>query len=360
MDVRKTTILAIESSCDDTGVAVVQKNGENIDVLASLVTSQDIHAATGGVIPEAAAREHVRVISPMVKTVMEKSGLNKDDINAIALTVGPGLMPSLAVGVQAARTLAYAWNKPIVPVHHIEGHIYSALLASPPYEGGAGGGLLSGERNLFPALAVIISGGHTMLIRVQDHLNYEVLGQTRDDAIGEVFDKVARMLGLGYPGGAKVSKLAEQGNPNAFHFPRPMEHSHDLDFSYSGLKTAVLYQLRDLGENVTEKDNANIAASFQEAICDSVVTKIEYALKKDAYKSILFAGGVAANTALRIRIAGIAEEQGIELRIAPPELCGDNAVMIGEVGVYAFEAGRIKNWGDVDAVARVSIETFSK
>lgn len=340
---REAIILAIESSCDDTGVAVVQKNGENVRVLASLVTTQDIHAATGGVIPEEAAKEHLRVIGPMIDAVIRQSGVQVDDIDAIAVTVGPGLMPSLAVGVQAAKTLAYAWDKPIVPVHHIEGHIYSALLTAD---------------QRFPALAVIISGGHTMLIKIDNHLSYTILGQTRDDAIGEVFDKVARMLGLGYPGGPKVSVLAEKGNVHAFVFPRPMQHSHDLDFSYSGLKTAVLYKIRDIGEAITEKNKADIAASFQEAICDSVAMKIEYALKKDDYSSILFAGGVAANTALRNRIAEIADKHTIPLHIAPQELCGDNAVMIGEVGVYAFEAGRIKNWRDVDAVARASIESF--
>lgn len=341
---KRTIILAIESSCDDTGIAVVQKEGDAVSVLASLVTSQDIHAATGGVIPEEAAKEHLRVIGPMITATIRDAKISKDDIDAIALTVGPGLMPSLAVGVQAGKTLAYAWNKAVVPVHHIEGHVYSALLTAEA---------------MFPALAVIISGGHTMLIKVENHLSYTILGQTRDDAIGEVFDKVARMLGLGYPGGPKVSKLAEAGNPNAFHFPRPMEHSHDLDFSYSGLKTAVLYQLQDMGEAITEKNKADIAASFQEAICDSVARKIEYALKQDEYTSILFAGGVAANTALRNRIATIAQNHTIPLRVAPQELCGDNAVMIGEVGIYAYEAGRVSAWKDIDAVARISIEEFS-
>ena len=341
---KSTTILAIESSCDDTGVAVLRKNGEKVSILASLVTSQDIHAATGGVIPEEAAKEHLRVIGPMITAVMRDSEVPKEDIDAIALTVGPGLMPSLAVGVQAARTLAYAWNKPIVPAHHIEGHVYSALLMG---------------KQEFPALAVIISGGHTMLIKVDNHLSYTILGQTRDDAVGEVFDKVARMLGLGYPGGPKVSALAEQGNPNTFHFPRPMEHSHDLDFSYSGLKTAVLYQVRDIGDAITQEDRANIAASFQQAICDSVAGKITQALKEDEYGSVLFAGGVAANTALRDRIAEIADNNHIPLYVAPRELCGDNAVMIGQVGTYAFEEGRLKNYKDIDAVARISIEKFS-
>ncbi|MCE9643329.1 MAG: tRNA (adenosine(37)-N6)-threonylcarbamoyltransferase complex transferase subunit TsaD [Candidatus Andersenbacteria bacterium] len=341
---KSTTILAIESSCDDTGIAVLRKEGDSVEVLASLVTSQDIHAATGGVIPEEAAKEHLRVISPMVTAVMGDARVGKEDIDAIALTVGPGLMPSLAIGVQAGKVLAYAWDKPIVPVHHIEGHVYSALLMG---------------KQEFPALAVIISGGHTMLIKVDNYLSYTILGQTRDDAVGEVFDKVARMLGLGYPGGPKVSALAIKGNPNAYDFPRPMEHSHDLDFSYSGLKTAVLYQIRDIGDAIIEEDRANIAASFQQAICDSVAGKIKHALTQGEYKSILFAGGVAANTALRDRIAEIADNKRILLHVAPRELCGDNAVMIGQAGVYAYEAGRLESWKDVDAVARISIEKFS-
>ncbi|MEO6077448.1 MAG: tRNA (adenosine(37)-N6)-threonylcarbamoyltransferase complex transferase subunit TsaD [Candidatus Andersenbacteria bacterium] len=346
MSEKTITLLAIESSCDDTGVAVVRKNGEKVTVLADFVNSQSIHRTTGGVIPEQAAREHTRVIGPIITDVMKRSGLTEHDIDAIAVTTCPGLMPSLAVGVQAAKALAYAWNKKIVSVHHIEGHIYSALLE-------IGGG------NLFPALAVIISGGHTMLIRMKGHLQYEILGETRDDAIGEVFDKVARMLGLGYPGGPIISMLAEKGDKNAFAFPRPMKHSHDLDFSYSGLKTAVLYQVRDIGENITQQDKANIAASFQQAIIDSVIGKLALALDQDDYKTILFAGGVAANTALRNAMQQEADRRNIVLSIAPKELCGDNAVMIGQVGTFAYEADRIEAWKNIDASARKSIEEFS-
>jgi N6-L-threonylcarbamoyladenine synthase len=346
MSDKTITLLAIESSCDDTGVAVVRKNGDKVDVLADFVNSQSIHRTTGGVIPEQAAREHTRVIGPIITDVMKRSGLTSQDIDAITITTCPGLMPSLAVGVQAAKALAYAWNKNIVPVHHIEGHIYSALLEIKNTE-------------LFPSLAVIISGGHTMLIRMKNHLSYEVLGETRDDAIGEVFDKVARMLGLGYPGGPIISKLADTGNSKAYTFPRPMMHSHDLDFSYSGLKTAVLYQVQAIGEAITEQDKANIAASFQQAIIDSVIGKLVLALDQDDYKTILFAGGVAANTALRNAMQQEADARNIVLSIAPKELCGDNAVMIGQVGTFACEAGRIEAWKDIDASARKSIEEFS-
>ncbi len=348
MTEKKTTLLAIESSCDETGVSVVRKNGEKIEVLSELIASQaNIHEATGGVVPEVAAREHMLVIGPMIQSAMQKAGIRKEDLDGIALTVGPGLMPALAVGVQAARTLAFTWNVPIVPVHHIEGHIYSALLQSKNVVAS------------FPVLALIVSGGHTMLIKVEKHLTYTILGQTRDDAAGEVFDKVARMLKLPYPGGPRVSELAKQGSPEAFHFPRPMIHSKDLDFSYSGLKTSVLYQLREIGEGVTEEDRANIAASFETAVIDSLAGKLVQALKGKEYKSIVLAGGVAANSALRTRIQQEADAHGISLYVAPQALCGDNATMIGQAGLYAYEAGRKKNWREVDAIARISIEGFS-
>src|SRR3989344_5082955 len=363
---KTTTLLAIESSCDETGVSVVQKDGEDVRVLSELIASQAIHETTGGVVPEVAAREHLQVIGPMVASAMQKAGVNKDSIHGIAVTVAPGLMPALAVGVQAARTLAFAWGKPIVPMHHIEGHIYSALLTSPSLS-------LARRGDAIPALALIVSGGHTMLIEIEKHLTYKILGQTRDDAAGEVFDKVARMLHLPYPGGPKVSELAKQGNPEAFHFPRPIIASHDLDFSFSGLKTSVLYKLRELEEapfdgfdkltasklRVSETVRADIAASFQSAVIDCLAGKLMMALKKREYKAVLLAGGVAANAALRVRIQKEAGVYNVPLYTAPQALCGDNATMIGQAGLYAYEAGRTKNWKEVDAVARVSIESFS-
>lgn len=345
---KSSTVLAIESSCDETGVSVVRKNGETIDVLSELIASQaTIHEATGGVIPDIAAREHLRVIGPMIASALEKAQVSNTDIDGIALTVGPGLMPALGVGVQAARTLALAWNIPIIPVHHIEGHIYSALVGSKDIE------------RSFPALALIVSGGHTMLIKIEKHLTYTILGQTRDDAAGEVFDKVARMLHLPYPGGPRVSNLAKEGNPEAFLFPRPMMSSKDLDFSYSGLKTSVLYQLREMGDGITHQDRANIAASFEMAVIDSLAGKLVQAIGKEKYKSILLAGGVAANAALRARIQQEADAYSIPLYVAPQALCGDNATMIGQAGLYAYEVGRTKRWQEVDSIARVSIEKFS-
>jgi len=338
-----TTLVAIETSCDETGIAVVQKKGNRVEVIADTLASQiAVHKGTGGVVPEIAAREHVTALKPMIHKIL--SDVKSASVDAIAVTVGPGLMPALSIGVTAARTLAYAIDKPIVPVHHLEGHIYSALLAprSRPWRDFAG----------FPTLALVVSGGHTLLVEVTGHLQYKVIGQTRDDAAGEAFDKVARMLGLPYPGGPHISKLAEQGNPDAYAFTVPMRESGDLDFSFSGLKTEVLYTLRaQAGEAVA----ADIAASFQKIAVASLVLKTKQALQKKAYKSILLTGGVAANTLLRSRLQILAKEEGIELRLAPRELCTDNAVMIGQVGVFAFEAGRIASWQNVEPKARVSL-----
>lgn len=348
MDGKSTTLLAIESSCDETGVSVVRKTGEEIAVLSELIASQvHIHEATGGVVPDVAGREHLRVIGPMIQEALKKANVSKEDIDGIALTVGPGLMPALAVGVQAARTLAFAWEIPIIPVHHIEGHIYSALLQSKNIAAS------------FPALALIVSGGHTMLIEIENHLSYTILGQTRDDAAGEVFDKVARMLKLPYPGGPKVSELAKTGNTEAYAFPRPMVGSKDLDFSYSGLKTSVLYLLRDMGEGVTDADRANIAASFEAAVVDSLAGKLVQALGRREYKAVLLAGGVAANAMLRTRIQKEADIHLLPLYTAPQALCGDNGTMIGQAGLFAYEAGRKKDWREIRAIPRISIENFS-
>lgn len=368
---KSTTILAIETSCDETGLAVVQKSGGEIKVLSQALASQiDIHKETGGVVPEVAAREHTKVLRPLLQKVLKEArgGLPREarasersGVDALAVTIGPGLIPALAVGVTAARTLAYVWNKPIVPVHHIEGHIYSALCAekaqSPKHKiqinskSQTNSKFQIPDSKNFPILALIVSGGHTMLIEMQEHLRYSILGETRDDAAGEAFDKVARLLDLPYPGGPALSKLAEQGNSKAFDFPRPMMHSKDLDFSFSGLKTAVLYALRDH----PEVSKQNIAASFQQAVIDSLVGKTVQAFDQLSPKVVLLAGGVAANSLLRAELKKSVESRGGELRIAPLSLCGDNAVMISQAGLVAFDAGRKISWKDVDAQARISI-----
>jgi len=376
---KTTTILAIETSCDETGVAVLQKVGDSIKVLASAVASQvDIHKLTGGVVPEAAAREHVSIIRPLIKKVLTEAGAMDaspdkgrlggvpPSLTALAVTVGPGLVPALSVGVTAAQTLSFVWQKPIIPVHHIEGHIYSALLApASKSQFPISNFQFSNNNSFFPALALIVSGGHTMLVKMAGHLQYEILGSTRDDAVGEAFDKVARLLGLPYPGGPALSQLAKQGNPKAFSFSRPMLHSGDLDFSFSGIKTEVLYTLRDLQERrmtkpaADEEIRANIAASFQQAVVETLVKKTKSAAVEHKPALLLLAGGVAANGPLRQQMRAMAKESNISLKLAPHSLCGDNAIMIGLVALFAHQDGREKSWRDIDARARIDLEQIS-
>jgi N6-L-threonylcarbamoyladenine synthase len=351
-----TTVLAIETSCDETGVAVVQKKDHEITVLAQAVASQmDIHAATGGVVPEVAAREHVTVIRPLLETVLADSGVSTPDIAGIAVTVGPGLQPALAVGVTAARTLAYAWQKPVVPVNHLEGHIYSALLRPTQTDSIKNWQL---DSDLFPAVALIVSGGHTLLVTITDHLTYDILGSTLDDAAGEAFDKVARLLGLPYPGGPALSKIAATGKPDAFAFPRPLIRSGDLNFSFSGLKTAVLYTWRKLSPQEQQAQLPDIAASFEAAVTDTLVKKMEQAITTIQPRLVLLAGGVAANQRLRNQLTALAQKHAVTLRIAPLALCGDNATMIGLTGVFAYEAGRTQPWPAIEPVARLPL-TFA-
>ena len=346
-----STVLAIETSCDETGVAIVRKDSDTFAVLADAVASQiDIHAATGGVVPEVAAREHVQVIGPLIKSVMEQAAVDSSALDAIAVTVGPGLMPALSVGVNAARTLAYAWDKPLVPVHHLEGHIYSALLADTNEL----------DASLLPALALIVSGGHTQLIMVSDHLRYEIVGTTRDDAAGEAFDKVARLLELPYPGGPEISRLAVDGDAGAYDFTAPMMRSGDLDFSFSGLKTEVLYTVRDMDPKTLDQERTSLAASFQQTVIDALVGKTVQGISTFNPKSVLLAGGVAANTELRQQLVTAVEGENVPLKVAPLNLCGDNATMIGQVGVLAFEAGRTMAWRDIDAHARLTIAEFGQ
>ncbi len=370
-------LLAIETSCDETALAVVRKKNErSIEVLADAVASQvDIHRATGGVVPEVAAREHVSVLRPLLHQVMQQSGVDVQDLNAIAVTIGPGLPPALAVGVTAARTLAYAWKKPVVPVHHIEGHIYSALLAggsnaqnqkSKPVKvpwgptGPYTGFQIPKPEKVFPALALIVSGGHTMLIHMTDHLQYEVIGSTRDDAAGEAFDKVARLLGLPYPGGPALSKLAQQGNPTAYDFPRPMVKDKSLDFSFAGLKTAVYYTLRQLSQQQAAAVKADLAASFEQAVIDTLVGKVAAALGRVPVRIVLLAGGVAANHKLRSELNKLASSRQVPLHSAPISLCGDNAIMIGLAGTFAYTASRLHPWNQLDFHARLDLTALAR
>ena len=306
-------ILAIETSCDETGVAVVRDGHE---IVAQALASQiEIHKAFGGVVPEIASRQHILCISGLTQEVLESAGT---PIDAIAATNGPGLMGALLVGVSFAKALAYARGVPFIPVHHIEGHIFSPFLAGTPPE--------------FPALALIVSGGHTELIDCPVAHEYTVLGRTRDDAIGESFDKVARLLGLPYPGGPSIEKAAESGDPNAVDLPRGMAGSKSLDFSYSGLKTAVLYALqRDPGLNTED-----MAASFQAAAVDALLIKVKRALQATRAPRLIVAGGVAANRLLRSRLEAEIE---VPVLVPPIALCTDNAAMIGAAAHSRLQRG---------------------
>ncbi len=303
-----STILGIETSCDETGVAVVVNGSQ---VLANEVASQiGIHREFGGVVPEIASREHTKVISQLVGQALQTAGVGEEPgkvIDAVAATNGPGLLGSLLVGLSFAKALAYAWGKPLVPIHHIEGHIFAAMLGDPAPE--------------FPFLALVVSGGHTQLIQCAAPHTYEILGTTRDDAVGECFDKVARLLGLPYPGGPSIQEVATNGDPGAFKFPRGMAGQDTLDFSYSGLKTAVLYTLREK----KPESIPDVAASFQAAAVDALVLKTRRALKKTGAKRLVLAGGVAANLLLRARLN---EEVDADAFLPPFAYCLDNGAMI--------------------------------
>lgn len=313
-------ILAFETSCDETGVAIVRDGRE---VLANEVASQiDIHREFGGVVPEIASRQHTKIISQLTQKALadaEAAHGGPIEIDAIAATLGPGLSGSLFVGVSFAKALAFGWQKPFVPVHHIEGHIFSAFLGE--------------TAPTFPFLALIVSGGHTQLIECAAPHQYSILSTTRDDAVGESFDKVARLLDLPYPGGPSIQKAAESGNPEAYAFPRAMREKTTLDFSYSGLKTAVLYALQQ-----GPVDTADVAASFQAAAVDILIIKTRQALAQTGMKQLVVAGGVAANKLLRDRLAA---DLNCELFLPPFKYCIDNAAMIGAAADSRFAHGMI-------------------
>ncbi len=310
-------ILAIETSCDETAAAVVA-NGT--DVVSSVVSSQvDLHARFGGVVPELASRAHVQLLTPVVAEVLVESGLDGPDIDAVAATVGPGLVGALLVGISAAKALALVWDVPFIGVNHMEGHLYSAFLERPDLE--------------LPAVVMLVSGGHTMLVLMEDHGKYQLLGATVDDAVGEAYDKVARFLGLGYPGGPVIDRLAPSGDPTAIRFPRPMI-AEGYDFSFSGLKTAVVNHVRAHPDvNV-----ADVAASFQAAAVDVLVTKARRAAADTGARSLCIGGGVAANSLLRQRIVEACEDDGIEAFVPSRSLCTDNAAMIAAAAWWRYNS----------------------
>ena len=312
-----TTILAIESSCDETAAAVVKNDNGVISIESNVIASQaDIHAQYGGVIPEIAARNHSTNIIPVIKQALTEANVSHENINTLAVTQGPGLMAALHVGVETAKALAYAWEKPIIPINHMEGHIYSSLASEKKID--------------FPILALLVSGGHTQLVLMRKHGEYDIIGETMDDAVGEAFDKVAKMLNLPYPGGPSIETTAQSGNAEAIDFPRPMLDSTDFNFSFSGLKTAVLYYIKD---NPSYNKN-DVAASFQAAAIDVLIKKTKKAIKKHSPHIVIVGGGVAANSLLRKNLHNLAKEQKIELRVPREKTSADNAAMIGIAAMF--------------------------
>ena len=309
-------ILGIESSCDETGVALVRAAASGTPtLLAHALHSQvDMHQAYGGVVPELASRDHIRRVLPLTRQVMQEAGATLGDIDVVAYTRGPGLAGALLVGAGVACSLAAALGRPVIGVHHLEGHLLSPFLSTDPPE--------------FPFIALLVSGGHTQLMRVDDVGCYELLGETIDDAAGEAFDKSAKLLGLGYPGGPALARLAEFGDASSFTLPRPLLHSGNLDFSFAGLKTAVRTQVLKLGSNVCEQDKANLAASTQQAIVDVLVRKSVQALRDTGLKRIVVAGGVGANALLREQLNHECAKRQVRVHYPELALCTDNGAMI--------------------------------
>ena len=330
-------ILAIESSCDETAAAVV-KNGRT--VLSNIISSQiDLHTIYGGVVPELASRKHMEQINQVVDKALEEANVKLSDITAIAVTYGPGLVGALLVGLSHAKALAYAAGKPLIGVHHIEGHICANYIENPMLEPSFG--------------CLVVSGGHTHLVNVKGYGEYEVLGRTRDDAAGEAFDKVARAVGLGYPGGPKIDKLAKEGNPEAIVFPRAKIADSVYDFSFSGIKSSVLNYLNQCEMRKEEFNRADLVASFQKAVVDVLVDHAMLAVKEYGFKKLAIAGGVASNSALRAAMKEACEKAGVDFYHPSPVLCTDNAAMIGAAGYYEYLAG---NFSDLSLNAIPSLK----
>ena len=320
-------ILGIETSCDETGVAIYDE--EKGLIANQLHTQIALHADYGGVVPELASRDHIRKLAPLLQAALEEAHLTAKDIDGIAYTSGPGLVGALLVGSTVARSLAYAWNVPAIGVHHMEGHLLAPMLEeNPPH---------------FPFVALLVSGGHTQLVRVDGVGRYELLGESIDDAAGEAFDKTAKLLGLDYPGGAALARLALKGTPNRFAFPRPMTDRPGLDFSFSGLKTfaanTLHHVMQEEGE-LTEQSKADIAYAFQEAVVDTLAIKCKRALKQTGLKRLVIAGGVSANKQLRQTLAELMQQFGGEVFYPQPQFCTDNGAMIAYAGFLRLKQGQ--------------------
>ena len=331
-------ILAIESSCDETAAAVV-KNGR--EVLSNVINTQiAIHTEYGGVVPEIASRKHIENINPVIRKALEDAGVTLDDIDAIGVTYGPGLVGALLVGVAEAKAIAFAKNKPLVGVHHIEGHISANYVENKELEP--------------PFVALVVSGGHTHLVKVNDYGEYEIVGRTRDDAAGEAFDKVARAIGLGYPGGPKIDKLAKEGNPDAIEFPRAHVDDAPYDFSFSGIKSAVLNYINSANMQGKEINRADVAASFQKAVVDALVSRAVRLAKECGMNKLAIAGGVASNSALRAAIQEACAKNNIGFYSPSPILCTDNAAMIGAAAYYEYIKG-VRHGYDLNAVPNLKL-----
>lgn len=331
-------ILAVETSCDETAAAVLADGRE---ILSNLVSSQiSVHRQYGGVVPEIASRHHLEQVNRMIALALEEAGINLADLSAVAVTYGPGLVGALLVGVSSAKALAFSRNLPLLGINHIEGHVYANWLEGQEWE--------------FPLLCLVVSGGHTALVLMNRHGNYELLGQTQDDAVGEAYDKVARSMGLPYPGGPVLDKLAQEGDREAIHLPRAWLGEDSLDFSFSGLKTAVLNHLNRSklkGENVNQAD---LAAGFQASVVEVLLEKTMCAAKKRKLTTILLAGGVAANSALRAAFTERCEKEGFRLHYPPLPFCTDNAAMIACAAHYHYLAGERAGW-NLNAVPNLKL-----
>ena len=331
-------ILAIESSCDETAAAVV-KNGR--EVLSNVIYSQiDLHTLYGGVVPEIASRKHIDKINQVVSKAIEDSKMELKDMSAVAVTYGPGLVGPLLVGVSFAKAMAYAAKLPIIGVHHIEGHICANYIANKELEP--------------PFMCLVVSGGHTHLVKVADYGEYEILGRTEDDAAGEAFDKVARAIGLGYPGGPKIDKVSKSGNPEAIKFPRAKVGGSEYDFSFSGLKSAVLNYLNTASMNNEKIVTEDVAASFQQAVIDVLVGHSMEALDRYNFKKFAIAGGVASNSSLRAAFEEACAQKGVEFFLPPPIICTDNAAMIGSAAYFEYKRGT-RSGLDLNAVPNLKL-----
>lgn len=377
-------ILTIETSCDETAIAFGKIANGKLKVLSNVVSSQiKLHAKWGGIVPELAAREHLKNLVPVLDTACKEAGFKSPEeaakkIDLIGVTQGPGLIPALLMGVNFAKSLAYIWKKPLIPVNHLEGHIYSSWVKGFPQ-------IFSFQDKPFPLIALIVSGGHTMLVRVKKHLDYEILGETLDDAAGEAFDKVARILGLAYPGGPEISQLAKLGMPH-FEFTQPLKGSKEIKFSFSGLKTAVLYKaleiankkkIKDILEKspkpdlnlpLSSKQKQDMAKAFEDVVVESLLEQIKKALARFDFKTAVLGGGVAANELLRLRWKTELNQEfpSLEVSLPPKELTGDNAAMLLPVVYLRWQnADRKKkkeyqkNWQNLEANASLTLSQMS-